>query len=291
MKEVVRVRARDGFELSATWFIADNPNEKVILINPATGVKQTFYGDLAEYLAHEGYNVYTFDYRGIGASRPANLVNLICDMKDWAKDTDALIGHITRFHASSQLIVLGHSVGGQLIGMSSLTRHADGFVMIGSQTPYWKNYRGGLRKLKLLFFWYVLIPFFTKLVGYFPASRLGLFEDLPRRVARQWARWARSANFYLVDVPEMKPSFERLDQPTLMISFSDDDLAPYNAVMDLKRYYPRLKFDHRHYKPEDVLQRNIGHFGFFKKRTGVSLWRELELWLSKNVPVRNNRAA
>src|SRR5690349_1469081 len=139
MKEVVHVLTRDGFELSATWYIADNPEEKVVLINPATGVKQSYYSDLAAYLARQGLNVYTFDYRGIGKSRPSKLKNLLCDMKDWAKDVDAMIGHITRFHSSSQLVILGHSVGGQLIGMSNLSRHADALIMIGSQTPYWKN--------------------------------------------------------------------------------------------------------------------------------------------------------
>jgi predicted alpha/beta hydrolase len=291
MKEVVRVLARDGYELSGTWFIADDPNEKVILINSATGVKQGYYADFAAFLAKQGFNVYTYDYRGIGASRPSNLSNLICDMKDWAKDMDAMIGNITRFHSSSQLIILGHSVGGQLIGMGNLSRQADAMIMISSQTPYWKNYGGGLMRIKLLMLWYVLIPSLTKIFGYFPSSSLGLFEDLPRRVARQWARWAKSPEYFTNELPSLKSSFERLDQKTLMISFADDDLAPYKAVIDLKKYYPRLKFDHRHYTPEDVMQQKVGHFGFFKKRTDSALWQELGLWINQALPAHSNRAA
>jgi predicted alpha/beta hydrolase len=44
------------------------------------------------------FNVYTFDYRGIGQSRPEKIRNLLTDMKDWSKDMDALIGHIARIH-------------------------------------------------------------------------------------------------------------------------------------------------------------------------------------------------
>jgi predicted alpha/beta hydrolase len=291
MKEVVHVLTRDGFELSATWHIAGNPEEKVVLINPATGVKQSYYSDLAAYLAKQGFNVYTFDYRGIGKSRPPKLKNLLCDMKDWAKDVDAMIGHITRLHSSSQLVILGHSVGGQLIGMCNLSRHADALIMIGSQTPYWKNYDGVWLKMKLLLFWYIMIPCFTRLFGYFPASKLRLFEDLPRRVARQWARWAKSANYVFDESPNLRASFDLLDKTTLMISFADDELAPHKAVLDLKKFYSRLKIEHRHYKPEDVLQKHIGHFGFFKKRTESILWREIILWINTSLPERTHRAA
>jgi hypothetical protein len=36
MKEVLDVVARDGIHLSATWFMAESPHEKVVLINSAT---------------------------------------------------------------------------------------------------------------------------------------------------------------------------------------------------------------------------------------------------------------
>jgi len=179
MKEVVEVLTRDGLSLSATWFIPDNPHEKVVLINSATGVKQQYYADFACWLATQGFNVYTYDYRGIGESRPERLDDLLCDMNDWSKDVDAMISYITRTHPLSRLVILGHSVGGQLLGMSRLSRQADALVMIGSQTPYWKNYKGFWMQAKLWFFWNVTIPVTTKLVGYFPASALGLFEDLP----------------------------------------------------------------------------------------------------------------
>jgi len=291
MEEVVEVVARDGLALSATWFISETPHEKVILINGATGVKQDYYANFAAWLALRGFNVYTFDYRGIGNSRPKNLRHLLSDMKDWSKDLDAMISHIGRVHPRSQLAILGHSVGGQLVGMSQLSRHADALVMIGAQTPYWKNYEGFWMRLKLLTFWYAIIPFFTNLAGYFPASIFGLFEDLPANVARQWSRWAKNRNYIFDELPEDRRNFEALCQCTLMISFSDDTLAPRRAVLELSGLYKNLKFDHWHLQPEDVNQNKVGHFGFFKKRMETVLWRDTVRWIYKTLSAQKKKAA
>lgn len=291
MKERVRVVARDGCMLSATWFVADSPDDKVVLICSATGVKQSYYSDFAAYLAKNGTNVYTFDYRGIGDSRHGDLAKLTSNMSDWAQDVDGIISHITHVHQRSRLVIIGHSIGGQLIGMCTLARHADAFVMVGAQTPYWKLYSGAWTKLKLLLFWYVLIPASTRWFGYFPASRLGLFEDLPANVARQWARWAKSPNYIFDELPAFRQTFAGLDQPTLMISFTDDTLAPAEAVHDLKQHYKRLKIDHRHYAPDDLAQQQIGHFGFFKKRFESALWREVALWIYQSLPSGRTKVA
>jgi len=291
MKEFINVVARDGASLSATWFIADAPQDKVVLITSATGVKQTYYEDFACWLAELGFNVYTFDYRGIGGSRPKNLSHLLCDMKDWSKDVDAMISHVGRLHPRSQVVVIGHSVGGQLIGMSQLARHIDAFVMIGSQTPYWKNYSGAWLRLKLYLLWNTLIPISVRLFGYFPGSILGLFEDLPPNVALQWSRWARTSNYIFDELPGDRKNFEGLTQRALMISFSDDTLAPKRAVMDLQRFYKNLRFDHWHLHPEDILQNKIGHFGFFRKRMESVLWREVVSWIQKVLSAPTKKAA
>jgi predicted alpha/beta hydrolase len=291
MKEFVSVVARDGTSLAATWFIADAPQDIVILIAPATGVTQKYYSEFSEWLASLGFNVYTFDYRGIGESRPEKIRDVLSDMKDWSKDLDALIGHIARIHLRSQIVVLGHSVGGQLIGMSQLSRHVDALVMVGAQTPFWKHYQGFWLRLRLLLFWYFLIPTSVKLFGYFPASLFGLFEDLPANVAKQWARWARSTNYIFDELPDFKNSFELLRQRALMISFSDDDLAPPLAVADLQRRYKNVKFESWHFTPEDILQKRIGHFGFFKKRMQAVLWREVVTWIHKTLSAPTKKAA
>jgi predicted alpha/beta hydrolase len=291
MKESISVMARDGVKISATWFLTDNPHEKVVLINSATGVKQSYYSDFATYLTKQGFNVYTFDYRGIGDSCATEKAYLQCDMKDWAKDVDAMIGHITRVHQQARLVVIGHSVGGQLIGMSRLGGYADALVMVGAQTPFWKNFGGGFTRVKLLLFWYFLIPVLTKIFGYFPASKLRLFEDLPANVALQWARWAKASDYVFKENPELKSSFDLLDQRTLFVSVSDDELAPHKAVLDLKRFFTRVQAEHWHIHPEDILLTKIGHFGFFRKQMEIVLWQDTVRWIERSLPVQKYKAA
>ncbi|HEX6889172.1 MAG TPA: alpha/beta fold hydrolase [Chryseolinea sp.] len=291
MKEFVDVVARDGTSLAATWFIADAPQDIVIIIAPATGVTQKYYAEFGEWLATLGFNVYTFDYRGIGRSRPAQLRDVLADMKDWSKDLDGLISHVARVHPRSQVVILGHSVGGQLIGMSQLSRHVDAVVMIGAQTPYWKHYEGFWLRLRLFCFWRIMIPATVKLFGYFPASLFGLFEDLPANVATQWARWAGSPNYIFDELPDYKRNFEVLNQRALMISFSDDELAPGRAVAHLQGYYKNLKFENWHFKPEEILQKRIGHFGFFRKRMQAILWNEVVSWINKTLSAPTKKAA
>jgi predicted alpha/beta hydrolase len=202
-----------------------------------------------------------------------------------------MISYITSAHQHQKLIIIGHSVGGQLIGISRLAKKAESFIMIGSQTPYWKNFSGGWNRIKLLTFWKVMIPVFTPLFGYFPASLLGLFEDLPRNVAKQWARWAKSNKYVFKEMPFLKEQFASLEQRTLMISFTDDELAPLPAVEDLKKHFSSLKINHWHVSPSDSLQKSIGHFGFFKSLMEPLLWNEVNLWMKGSTALKNNKAA
>ena len=163
--------------------------------------------------------------------------------------------------------------------------------MIGAHTPFIKNFEGGVSQIRLYFFWYFLIPFFTKIFGYFPAAKLGLFEDLPAGVAQQWARWAKSENYLFAEFPEDRKKFESLQAPALMISFSDDRIAPAQAVSDLMNKYSNIKWSQWQLKPDDVMQKSIGHFGFFRKEMQQSLWTETTGWMSKLLQSKSRRAA
>src|SRR3954467_1593181 len=68
----LRIRALDGFELVATLYRPGRreDRETAVLINSATAVKRGYYDPFARYLAGEGLTVLTYDYRGIGGSRP-----------------------------------------------------------------------------------------------------------------------------------------------------------------------------------------------------------------------------
>ena len=152
-----------------------------------------------------------------------------------------------------------------------------------SQTPYWKNYKTST-KPKLWILWYLLIPGLSKTFGYFPASKLGLFENLPKNVALQWMRWARNKTYAFPEVQKEKTSFQKLSQRCLALSFADDPYAPELATKDLLAHYNLLNTQHQHLHPEDIAMDSIGHFGFFRKRFKNTLWLSTKEWLEKRNP-------
>ena len=82
----------DGYSLHATLREPDTPALGIVLIHPATAVLQTLYSGFADYLTSRGFAVVTYDYRGIGRSRPESIRGFQAGMRDWADlDVEAAI--------------------------------------------------------------------------------------------------------------------------------------------------------------------------------------------------------
>jgi predicted alpha/beta hydrolase len=290
MMTEIKILTSDYYMLSARHFIPAEPNGHVIIINAATGVKQNFYSHFSTYLAGQGFHVYTYDYRGIGGSKHTSLKNFEATIQDWGElDFSAVISYVKQRHPLHWISVIGHSIGGQIIGLSSLSPKIDHIIMIAAQTPFWKHYRGTML-LKVWQLWHIMIPVLTHLFGYFPARSMGLFEDLPGPVAQQWSRWGKNRNYIFDELPAKKELFESLRQPALVYSFSDDQYAPLGAVEDLLSYYNNLKIERHHLHPSSISLKTIGHFSFFRKSSQDIFWNKISGWLkSKTEPKKSTR--
>ena len=93
--------ARDGFELHGHCYGDPATAKAGLLIAPAMGVEQRFYADFAHWMAGQGWLVLSFDYRGMGASRPAalqhTLKGLDADIRTWAElDAAAALDELSR---------------------------------------------------------------------------------------------------------------------------------------------------------------------------------------------------
>lgn len=127
------------FKIIGNHFKSEITRGKVILINPATGIKQRFYYRYAEFLAKEGFDVFTYDYRGIGLFKCEKLNGFNASMTDWAsKDFSAMTSYIETNFTNSKKFLIGHSFGGNSIGMSSNASVFDAYITIASQFGYWK---------------------------------------------------------------------------------------------------------------------------------------------------------
>src|SRR5689334_8459095 len=82
-KTDITIAARDGYSLAATVYPSPSP-QAVVLINSAAATPRKIYRAFSEYLAQRGFNVVTYDYRGVGGSSPPTLRGFPGRMRDWA---------------------------------------------------------------------------------------------------------------------------------------------------------------------------------------------------------------
>ena len=268
MREV-EIRATDGYVLRASYY--DAGGDSVLLIASALGVKRRYYDAFAQFIASKGRSVVTFDYRGIGDSRPRSLRRFDGTMSEWGRlDITAAIDWITNELRPRTLSYVGHSCGGQLLGLAPNANRVDRIVFSSAQSGYWGHWPG-VRKLAIGALW-LTMPVIANIAGYFPSRILGLgSEDLPRRVATDGARWGRHRD-YLFGFHDPAP-FAKITAPILAWSFVDDTYAPKPAVDALLRLYSGANVTRRH-----ADEPGIGHFGFFR-RGRERLWEDTTAWL------------
>lgn len=274
------VRCPDGWPLAAALYEAERPRGCVVLINSAMGVKQAYYGRYAAFLAEQGFHVLTYDYRGIGGSRTGPLREQDVALWQWAAlDQTAMIDHARELFPGQRLYIIGHSVGGQIVGLTPQHKQVAGLLGVAAQSGYWRNWPG-LRRLLLLWLWYLAIPLSCAALGYMPAALLGGGESVPRDVALEWARSGRRRG-YVLDFFRHTPHnhFHEVHMPMLLFSFADDSFAPAPTVAALARLYPGAAAVHEHISPADVGGQAIGHFGFFRRQFTDTLWQRSLDWL------------
>lgn len=264
---------RDDFSLGATLYEPKQAACGTVIIHGATATPSRFYRRFSEFLAHHGLRVLTYDYRGVGLSRPASLRGFRARLTDWAlSDAEAAHAYVARTFPSEPVAMVGHSFGGQLIGLLDTVREVRAAVLVASQLGYYGHW-AGLDRLRLGLLWYAVVPTLTASFGYLP-GKAGLGEDLPRGVAEEWARWCASPEYLISHHPEARERFARFDRPTLFFSFEDDDYAPGRAVSALLEVLSSATLDHRRIVPAEYGKSSIGHFGFFRARFEQTLWLE-----------------
>ncbi len=281
----LRLPAADGFRLAATLYEPGEvrygqTGDTVVLINPATAAPRGYYDGFARFLTDRGFSVLVYDYRGMGESRPRSLRGFKARLCDWGEqDMTGMVDWAVRHLQPSKLLVVGHSVGGQIVGLAENNGKVDALLGVAAQSGYYGHWPASAR-LGLAFRWYLAVPAMSLLFGYVP-GRLGIKEDLPGGVAREWAAWCRRPGFLLEGHEERRRGFERFARPILAYSFADDGFAPRPAVESLLGLYRNASITHRHVAPGEVGAETISHFGFFKERFRETLWQEAAEWLEE----------
>ncbi|CAH0999506.1 hypothetical protein LEM8419_00806 [Neolewinella maritima] len=269
------IHAQDGYALAARHFPATGRAKGAVQINSGTGIPQRFYRAYATHLAARGYEVFTYDYRGIGASRNGPLKQLAATNLDWGRlDMSAVFDHLLTTFPDLPKTVIGHSMGGQLIGTMTNAAAIDRVVIIAAGTGYWRDMPAGLTKYLMPFLWHVYMPLTMLLCGYANARKIRQGENLPKGVGRQWRKWCLSPTYWQNDIEA--GAFSRITAPVAAFTFSDDAIISELATDKLLAHYSAASVAKRSVRPREFGLSKIGHFGFFSRKS-AALWPEVQL--------------
>ncbi|MGE5651840.1 MAG: alpha/beta fold hydrolase [Bacillota bacterium] len=291
--EAITVNTKGGHVLAARRFAPAGRAKAVVVMPTAMGVKQEFYFPFAQFLAQQGFAVLTFDYRGAGASVPPRFSHSLrgfkADLHDWAEDYNAALRAARDWQKNMPLLLVGHSLGGQLPALMPDNHLVDGILTVAAGSGYWRYNAPQLKRMVWLM-WYVAVPLCTPAFGYFPGKKLRMVGDLPKGVIYQWARWCKSPHYMVDDEGRpMHAGFERMRVPLLALSFSDDELLSRRSIDSLTSFYRNAQVERRHIAPQDAQAKRIGHFGFFRPEFQPTLWQQALNWLEQCAQHRNGQ--
>ncbi len=278
----VTIPCSDGVTIGGhLWLAPTGASFGSIIVNAATGVQARYYHRYACFLANHGFDVLTYDYRGIGASRPPRLRGCGYRWRDWGeRDFEAALCFMHERSPSARLMVVGHSIGGFLPGLADSAGLIARMLTVGAQYAWWGDY-APCQRAGLFFKWHIAMPFITALCGYFPGRRLGWLEDLPDGVANEWSfrgpRFERSHP--RGERQAVLAGMAAVTAPILAIAVSDDELGTVPAIRRTLGYYTGAARTAVLLKPSDYGRKAIGHFNLFHDSHAAGFWTDTLLWL------------
>ncbi|WP_224248351.1 alpha/beta hydrolase family protein [Hyalangium gracile] len=276
------VVTRDGISLAVSTYQREGvAPRQVALLLCAVGARQERYEPFARWLAHDGWRVATFDYRGIGGSVLEEDSRHTASMRAWGEqDVTAVIQWACDTFDPERLVAVAHSIGGQILPFAENHERLSAVAIVASQRGCWRHWSGWKRYGVMLFF-RLYIPLCLRLFGRVPLSFVGL-DDLERGIAEDYARWGLAEHYLWPSGESRSARFSGCTFPLLALSFEDDTFyAPKRAVQVLLHdYYVSTPALWCHVEHTRLGLRGLGHSGFFDARQcPEGWWREVSGWL------------
>ena len=262
--------ALDGYTISGRRYTPEKAKGRIVVAS-ATGVPQGFYQKFAQRAVSRGFEVITFDYRGIGESAPKSLRGFQVDYRDWARLD--LAGVLQSQPNDLGIHLVGHSYGGHAFGVlpdlskvKSLHTFATG--------AGWHGWMPKSEQIRVKFLWNVVGPIVTRSSGYLAWKRFGLGENLPLGIYRQWKYWCGFPNYWFDDPTEgiqMQSLFARVQVPITALNAIDDKWATPASGDAFMKHYINSDLKLIDLNPAELQLKSIGHMGYFR-RGSEALW-------------------
>ncbi len=249
--------------------------ENILVISSAMGVTQDFYKNIAQYLLKNNITVVTFDYTGIGSSLSGKIKECQATLLNWGiEDLNTVLKYCLQKFKNIPLSILGHSIGGSLIGLSQNSIHAKTIILTCTQSGYWGHW-SGFSKIKMWSYWNILFPILIDTIGYMPSRLFSPMHNLPKNVAKDWNLWCNSKTYLFQHIDSSHQFYSKYNSKLISYSVSDDEYAPKKAVDWLVNKFRNIDRISIHISPDDYNQKRLGHFGLFNIKLQDTFWVDI----------------
>ena len=131
-----------------------------------------------------------------GYNQPKSLVGFKASMSDWAaQDVTSAVAWMRERYKALPFAYVGHSFGGQALGLLPNNTEISRALLIAAQAGYWKLMAAPERYRVYAMLNFVGVPL-TRVLGYTPGWA-GLGMDLPKDVFLQWVAWVMSPRYHV----------------------------------------------------------------------------------------------
>ena len=278
-REYFSVQTADKVLLNGLLLVPEDA-QGVIQFNCGTATRKEYYLPFLEVLARNQLACCLWDYRGNGGSQAERLSAHEYRFHDYGTgDMPAIKDFLRLRFPGLPLVLIGHSSGGQQVGLVQGLEDYSGMIAIAVSSGYSPNFPLNYR-LKARFFFEVFGPLSIALSGYVKSKPFGIMENLPRGVFQEWKDWCSepdylfSSRFLGNTIP--RGSYHDMPFPIHVITASDDEIC---TEANLRNFWKHVKSEHGisfdSVTPAELGLKRIQHFGLFHRRMESLYWNRI----------------
>lgn len=206
-------------------------------------------------------------------------------MQHWGElDLEAVIQFVQEKYQSEELYYLGHSAGGQILGLAPSSDKFKKVILAATGVGAWRAWMG-TQKYLLAAMWYGLMPLMMMLQrgNFFHSKMLGPIP-VPKHAVKQWVEWAKSEDYLFTPKHGLELSgYSKIKGDIFALTISDDWYAPQSSRDALLAHYNNSHRETQFIMPQDIGLKKIGHFGLFRKKQEIiqGIWQPMIKFLNR----------
>ncbi len=273
-ESAITLNCQDGTQINAIVYPAATTQTcSTLIIAPALGVPQSFYKDFAEFCNSKGIRCLSFDYRGTYYEKPAqNSNNNHTSLADWGRqDLCAAIDYCQQW--PEPLHFIGHSIGGQVVGLAANANQLSSINLVAASAPYWQRWSFP-RNLLMLVNARILLPIICRRAKIFDSKKFGLGTQwIESALILNWCHWMQQSDYLFSKKFNLDISkFHSVNCPINSYAISDDSLAPARNIRSLNQNFRQATPKLIEVSPAQLGAKAIGHSGLFRKKIASAYW-------------------